>query len=486
MNITLNKNDEIVMKLLHFFITDQGYNPVILHGAKDEIWLENSEADYKIVRIVTNYIHNDEQFDWDLYRTKQIMRTIKRKTFSFSLNTLSIFINLGENVHLKENYSKNIDCVELKEIDDINKYSFLLDTFPNIINLENVPEQGLELFMKLTEEINEKNKEDATKADEIFSKKKPVVTYALIISNLIMFIATIIIGGNVFNMDPNVLYNMGGLVPYDQMNNNPIELYRLITSMFLHAGVIHLVFNMYALYVLGPQLESFFGKFKYALIYFVSGIIGGLVSMVFQGSNIVSVGASGAIFGLIGAFIFFGYHYRVYFGQVIKSQIIPLLVANLILGYMISGVNMAAHIGGLIGGILSAKAVGIKYKTTTSDNINGCVMLTIFTIFLVYMGIIKTDTKELVVNMNCNGIRKDYQINEGDKLSCKLLGNDYKFTIKNIGADEIEIESNEYGLTDENNLLEKKDRFTLKKNNDLKISTQSTDYQESVIFKWKE
>lgn len=388
MNITLNKNDEIVMKLLHYFITDQGYNPVILHGAKDEIWLENSEADYKIVRIVTNYIHNDEQFDWDLYRTKQIMRTIKRKTFSFSMNTLSIFVNLGDNVHLKENYSKNIDCIELKDITDINKYSFVMNTFPNITKLDMVSEQGLELFMKLTEEINQKNKEDATKADEIFSKKKPVVTYALIISNIIMFIASIIVGGSVFDMSPNTLYNMGGLVSYDQMNNNPFELYRLITSMFLHAGIIHLAFNMYALYVLGPQLESFFGKFKYILIYFISGIIGGLVSMIFQGSA-VSVGASGAIFGLIGAFIFFGYHYRVYFGSVIKSQIIPLLVANLLLGYMVSGINMAAHVGGLIGGVLSAKAVGIKYKTTTSDNINGCVMLLIFLIFAVYMGVIR-------------------------------------------------------------------------------------------------
>lgn len=388
MNITLNKNDEIVMKLLHYFITEQEYNPVILHGAKDEIWLENSEADYKIVRIVTNYIHNDEQFDWDLYRTKQIMRTIKRKTFSFSMNTLSIFVNLGENVHLKENYSKNIDCVELKDISDINKYSFLLETFPNINKLDNVTEQGLELFMKLTEEINEKNKEDATKADEIFSKKKPIITYALIISNIIMYIATFVAGGDLFNIDSNLLYNFGGLVSYDNMNS-PIELYRLITSIFLHAGIIHLGFNMYALYVLGPQLESFFGKIKYLIIYILSGIIGGLVSMLFLGANTVGIGASGAIFGLIGAFIFFGYHYRVYLGSVIRSQIIPLLVLNIILGFTLPGIGVSAHIGGLIGGILSAKAVGIKYKTTTSDSINGCVMLLIFIGFLVYMGIIR-------------------------------------------------------------------------------------------------
>ena len=77
MNVTLNKNDEIVMKLLHYFITIEGYNPVVLHGAKDEIWLENSDADYKIVRIVSNYIHNDEQLNFDIFRTKQILKRVK-------------------------------------------------------------------------------------------------------------------------------------------------------------------------------------------------------------------------------------------------------------------------------------------------------------------------------------------------------------------------------------------------------------------------
>ncbi len=384
MNITLDKNDEIVMKLLHYFITDQGYNPVILHGAKDEIWLENSEADYKIVRIVTNYIHNDEQFDWDLYRTKQIMRTIKKKTFSFSMNTLSIFINLGDNVHLKENYSKNIDCIELKNISDINKYSFVTNSFPNINNLDKVTEQGLELFMKLTEEINMKNKEDAKKADEVFSKKRPIITYALIISNIIMFIMTILAGGNLFNVDAGLLYDFGGLVRYDNMSS-PFELYRLITSMFLHGSIIHIGFNLYALYILGPQLESFFGKAKFLIIYLLSGIIGGLTSMIFQGVNVVGIGASGAIFGLLGAFIFFGYHYRVYFGSVIRSQIIPLLVLNLIIGVVSSGIDLAAHVGGFAGGYLVAKAVGIKYKTTKSDSINGVIMTLIFVAFLLYM-----------------------------------------------------------------------------------------------------
>ncbi len=372
------------MKLIHYFITEQGYNPIVLHGAKDEIWLENSEQDYQIVRIVTNYIHNDEQFDFDIYRTQQIMKRIKKKTFSFKMNALSIFINLGDNVHLQENEVDNIDCIEIKEIDDLKNYEFVTDCFPNITKIDKVTEKGLELFMKLTEEINQKNQEDAIKAEDVFSKKRPVITYALLISNFILFVAMILLGANIFEVDAVTLYNFGGLVNFETMGSYT-ELYRLVTSIFLHGGLFHFLFNMYALYIIGPQLESFFGKTKYLCIYLGSGILGNLLSMLFQDAFVVSVGASGAIFGLLGALLYFGYHYRVYLGTVMKSQVIPIILFNLALGLFIPGINIAAHLGGLFAGYLVAKMVGVKYKSTTSDRVNGFVMTTIFTIFLVYM-----------------------------------------------------------------------------------------------------
>ena len=83
--------DENVIKLLHYFITIKGYNPVILHGADNEIWLENLDEDYKIIRIVSNYIHNNEQMKFDIFRTKQIVKKIKKQTFSMNMNVLSIF-----------------------------------------------------------------------------------------------------------------------------------------------------------------------------------------------------------------------------------------------------------------------------------------------------------------------------------------------------------------------------------------------------------
>lgn len=385
MNITLSKNDEIVMKLLHYFITEQGYNPVILHGAKDEIWLENNESEYKIIRIVSNYIHNDEQLQFDLFKTKQILKKIKRKMFSFRINALSIFVNLGDNVSLDKTEVDNIDLVSLNEFDDIKKYSSILNKFPNILEVESSKEEGMNLFIKLTGDINNKNQEETRKAEDVFSKKTPIVTYTLLIINILVFLMCVILGGGIFNVNANLLYKLGALVNFNSMANNPVELYRLFTSIFLHAGVIHLACNMYSLYVIGPQLESFFGKTKYLVIYILSGVIGNLLSIIFLPDGVVSVGASGAIFGLLGALLYFGYHYRIYLSGVIKSQIIPLIVLNLLIGFTLSGINNIAHLGGLVGGILASMVVGVKYKSAKSDIINGIIMTIIFVSFLIYM-----------------------------------------------------------------------------------------------------
>lgn len=375
---TITKSDEIVMKLLHYFITEKGYNPIVLHGAKDEIWLENLNSDYKIVRIVSNYIHNNEQFDFDLFKTKKIVKKIQKTTFSLNMNALSIFINLGENVNIKETY-RNIDIVNLKEFDDIKQYKTVMEVFPDIIKKSKIKEKGMELFFKLTSEINKKNEQEGIKAEEIFKPKKPIITVSLIIINVIVFILMYIFGKG--SQDAFTLIKFGAFQKDLILGG---EYYRLITSAFLHIGIFHLLFNCYALYVIGRQLESFLGKIKFLIIYLVSALCGSLMSMIFPIS--ISAGASGAIFGLLGSLLYFGYNYRVYLGTVLKSQIIPLILINLIFGFMVSGINNAAHIGGLIGGILITMSLGIKYKSKKSEQINGIALLSLFLGFLIYMG----------------------------------------------------------------------------------------------------
>lgn len=380
---TVDKHDELVMKLLHYFITEQGYSPIILQGAQNEIWLENLNSDHKIIRIVSNYIHNNEQLDFDMYRTKQIMKKIKKKTMSITINALNIFINLGDNVNIKNMKVDNIDCVYIENIDDLKKCDFIKNEFPTIISKTNFKENGMELFVKLTNEISKKSESEAMKAEDVFSKKKPVVTYSLIIINIIVFLMMYLFGSG--STDTRTLINFGA-------NYAPLikagEYYRLITSAFLHIGITHLLFNCYALYVIGPQVESFFGRWKYIIIYLSSAIFGNLLSMLF--TNGISAGASGAIFGLLGAIVYFGYHYRVYLDGVLKSQVIPLIILNLLLGFIQTGIDNAAHIGGLFGGVLVSMAVGVKYKSANSEKINGLIMSLILLVFLIYMIFIKT------------------------------------------------------------------------------------------------
>ena len=379
MEQTTQNIDEVVMKLLHYFVTEQGYNPIVLHGAQNEIWLENLESPYKVVRIVTNYIHNDEQFDFDIFKTKQIMKKIKKKTFSLNMNALSIFLNLGDNVH-KEKVTKNenIFCVNMKSIQDLQEYRFVIDAFPTITVADKFKEEGEALFFKITKDLNEKNLEEAKHVEEIFAPKKPYVTYILIALNIIMFVMMYIFGNGSNNVATLIKFgaNYRGTIAYK-------EFYRLITCAFLHIGIVHLLFNCYALYIIGPQLESYFGKIKYLIIYLGSAITASLMSIIFSDS--ISAGASGALFGLFGALLFFGYHYRVYLGSVLKSQIIPLIVFNLLFGFTVSGIDNAAHIGGLIGGYLLAMAAGIKYRSKMNDKIHGIIMTSIYVVFLIIM-----------------------------------------------------------------------------------------------------
>ena len=372
--LSMTQTDEMIMKLLHYFVTVENYSPIVLKGAKNEIWLEKFDGEYKIVRLVSNYIHNNEQLNMDIYRTKQIMKRIKKKTMSFSINALSIFVNLGDNVELDLVSEDNIDCANIKTTEDLKKYQFIMDEFPTITKKTNFKEEGLDLFVKLTNDIGEVNKINQKQAEDLFAKKDPIITKILITINIVIFILQLVLGWD-------VVANFGAnYAPFVKSG----KFYVLFTSMFIHGNLIHLLFNMYALYIIGPQVESFYGKIKYLAIYFGSGILGALLSDIFL-QNSISVGASGAIFGLLSSIVYFGYHYRAYLDTVIRSQIMPLIIFNIFLGIVIPNIDTFCHIGGLIGGVLVSMACGIKYKSSKSERINFFILTTIYTIFLLIL-----------------------------------------------------------------------------------------------------
>ena len=374
----LNKNDEIVMSLVHYFITEENYTPIVVRGVKDEILLENLDGPYRIIRINSNYIHNDEQYKFDLFKTKKVVEQIKKKTLSLSMNTLNIFLNLGDNVHLGEEEEKNISSIKFTGIDEVLKDKNIIKVFPNIKDKLIKDKEGIDLIVNVTNDKNTKTVEENKVFTKIFEPKKMIITPILIAICILVFIAMYIWGNGSEDAVTLLLFgaNFRGLVQAG-------EVWRLVTSMFLHIGLIHLVVNMYSLLIIGKQLESFLGKWKFLIVYLGSGILGSLLSVVVHSS--ISAGASGAIFGLLGSLLYFGYHYRLYLGTVLKTQVIPIIIINLLIGFMVPGIDNFAHIGGLVGGYLLTMILGVPGKTKKSDRINGSIVLILLVAFLCYM-----------------------------------------------------------------------------------------------------
>ena len=380
MNIKIDKKDDIILKILHYFITEEDYKPVIINGLDNEIWLENMENDLQLIRINTNYIHNDEQLKNDMYKVKTIMRSIKKNTLSLRMNVLNLFLDTIEDIDFKSTKEyKNVETIKVDKISDFKRNKVVTSFFPkvkdNILNDKMDPID----FFKLTDDMNQKTIKNEKKLAKIFSQKKPIVTYVLIVLNVMIFLLS------------QIYPKLVGMFGNNYMFIQSRQIYRLITSMFLHGGIMHLLFNMYALYILGSQVERYYGKRRFLLIYFLSGLMGSLFSCVFMKTNVfgVSIGASGAIFGLMGSIAYFTYYYRATLQGVLREQIMPVIVLNLLLGMMIQSIDLFAHIGGLIGGLLISMAIGIGDKGRKSDQINGIIVFILMIIYMFYMTMIK-------------------------------------------------------------------------------------------------
>lgn len=369
--IIIKSDDLLVMNLINYFITEENYKPMIIHGINDEIWLENLDNNYKIVRIVSHHIHNKEQLDFDKFKLSKIVKQVKRKTLSFKVKVLSIYTDIED-----EKILNNDDVLITKE-KDINNPK-LVSAFPDIVEKTNRKEDGLEYFIKVTDNINKKNEKRNKIAEKIFSYKQPIVTYIIMAICIILFILMELSGGST---NSQTLLKYGANLDVLVKNG---EYYRLFTCIFLHIGIMHLLCNMYSLYIIGREVENLFGKIKYIIIFILSGIFGSIMSLAFT-HNTISAVASGAIFGLLGALLYFGMHYRTYLGEAIKRSIIPIIVVNLIIGFFAEGIDLAAHIGGLVGGVLVAMMVGVPDKSKTKDIINGTILTIIYLIFISYL-----------------------------------------------------------------------------------------------------
>lgn len=183
-------------------------------------------------------------------------------------------------------------------------------------------------------------------------RTRPILTQVLIAVNVLVFLVGVAmdgsgaIGGETGQMQIDFgliakAFDGRGLIGVGEG-----QWYRLVTSGFLHYGIIHILFNMYALWVLGNAVENLAGRLRFGMIYGVSLLAGGLGALVLSPGSLTA-GASGAIFGLVGAVFLAQRAQGIPFSQ---SPLLPFLVINLVITFGLNGISIGGHIGGLVGG----------------------------------------------------------------------------------------------------------------------------------------
>lgn len=173
-------------------------------------------------------------------------------------------------------------------------------------------------------------------------------TYSIILINIAIFLVEIIKARNFIDIDIYTLAEMGAKI---NILINHGQYYRLLTAAFLHGGIIHIFFNMSALNIIGKEVEAVYGGKKFLLIYFISALGGNIFSYLFK-PNSISVGASGAIFGLLGAMLLFGIKERQKIGKEYAKNILETIGLNVIIGLTIPNIDNFAHMGGLVIGFV--------------------------------------------------------------------------------------------------------------------------------------
>jgi rhomboid protease GluP len=176
------------------------------------------------------------------------------------------------------------------------------------------------------------------------------VTCLLIFVNLVMFLLLTLNGGST---DPYTLVDFGATVNVEPYKS---ELWRYLTSVFLHNGFAHLLFNSFALLVFAPPLERLLGWWRYVLLYLGGGIIANILSVAISANSAwvegatVSVGASGAIYAVYGAYLYIAVMQRALMDEGSRRTLYGMLVMGLIMTFAVQNIDWAAHIGGFIAG----------------------------------------------------------------------------------------------------------------------------------------
>jgi rhomboid protease GluP len=393
------KNEYYCWKVAHELISRHGFELLQIDERNQEIWLKGKvDKRNKIVRLY------NRGFDWANHLKKDLafvierIRKIQKMVKGKEIDILNVYFSQYQPVDDWDSLKKPITLKDRKTI--ITK-TYYIDEDSRYIELErlfhdlgfskpliDVPSSEELLSIEIRHIKHQIITQQQAKRNEIastFNYGKPIFTYLLLIINVILFFLVENSGGST---------NTFHLIEWGAKFNPYImegEWWRIVSSMFLHIGYLHIIMNMLALYYLGVTVEKMYGSMKFLLIYMLGGIIGGLTSFAFNTS--VAAGASGAIFGLFGALLFFGVMNRKLFFQTMGSNLLFIIGLNILLGLNVPSIDMEAHLGGLVGGFVASGIVQMPKKKLIFARLLSFLLFVCITIGLIFYGIEQNQTK---------------------------------------------------------------------------------------------
>jgi len=262
-NITVGKKDEMVMKILHYFVTEENYRPIIVNGIQNEIWLENLDNDISLIRININYIHNKEQLFTDLRKANAIRRSIKKKTYSFKMNVLNILVDVRDEVDVVSD--KDIESIKINKIGDMKKNKVINEFFPNFKEKVISKTTGVMGMFQMTEELNDKTIREDKKLAKVFKENStPILTMVLI--------------GTLFGAAVGFGFDAGKQLINNGWDFSEVDWGSAVNSAIV-GGALGLSFALGVAY-LGPVIAG------------VAGASGKAALIAFGASSVISFGAA--------------------------------------------------------------------------------------------------------------------------------------------------------------------------------------------------
>ncbi|MCT4596632.1 MAG: rhomboid family intramembrane serine protease [Vallitalea sp.] len=296
-----------------------------------------------------NIISLDDSYTFNKDKFKEY-KTITWKQFSRVNANKIILLNLlltdnVEDIYSDVNYTPDFDddIIDINWIVNINEERLIIpsEQVSSVIGLE-----------KDIRKLLKSNDESYIPEKMLENNNKPYVTYSLITINIVIWILMELAGGTT-NIE--ILVKYGAIDSFSFFIKH--EYYRLFTSMFIHIGIFHLIYNIFGLYIFGTRLEKHMKSWSFILLYILSGFFGGILSIVIDYVNnrvIISAGASGAIYGIIGAIIIYSIVYRKEIGGLTSSTLLIMFIIGIAVGSINPQIRNLVHLGGFIGGAIVA------------------------------------------------------------------------------------------------------------------------------------